>query len=162
MSKSFRSSFRGSLGRLIPAAYDTHVVTFRAEHHPAALALWENTAGVGLSEADSFDSIGRFLNRNPGSSFVALDGSAVIGTILCGHDGRRGLIHHLAVHSEYRRRGLGRALVAAGLAALARQGIQKCHLLVFRENEEGKAFWRNLGADERLSLSLFSLPTPPP
>ena len=142
------------------AARDIRILSFGAEHHPAALALWQNTAGVGLSDADSFEHVARFLARNPGSSFVGLDGDAVVGTILCGHDGRRGLIHHLAVHSDYRRRGLGRALVAAGLSALAQQGIQKCHLLVFRENEPGKAFWRSLGAEERLALSLFSLPTP--
>lgn len=117
--------------------------------------------GVGLSSADSFDNIARFLARNPGASFVAIDTDTdlVVGTILCGHDGRRGLIHHLAVALRHRRRGLGRALVAQALAALRRDGIQKCHLLVFDQNAEGRLFWERIGAEERTTLRLFSLPT---
>jgi len=117
--------------------------------------------GVGLSSADSFDNIARFLERNPGASFVAIDTDTdlVVATILCGHDGRRGLIHHLAVALRHRRRGLGRALVAQALAALMRDGIQKCHLLVFDQNVEGRRFWERIGAEERTTLRLFSLPT---
>jgi ribosomal protein S18 acetylase RimI-like enzyme len=132
---------------------------FRFEDHPQALALWESTDGVGLSSADSRENVGRFLRRNPDLSFVATDGNAIVATILCGHDGRRGLIHHLAVASTHRRRGLGRALVARALAALRHESIEKCHLLVFDHNSEGRAFWRGIGAEERTSLGIFSLST---
>ncbi|HXK18518.1 MAG TPA: GNAT family N-acetyltransferase [Polyangiaceae bacterium] len=132
---------------------------FRAEDHAQAWRLWESSEGVGLSSADSFENVARFLQRNPGLSFVAVDGYTVVATILCGHDGRRGLIHHLAVASAYRRNGLGRSLVARCLAALRHDGIEKCHLLVFRENAAGRAFWQRVGAEERVALSVFSLPT---
>jgi ribosomal protein S18 acetylase RimI-like enzyme len=132
---------------------------FRSEDHAQACALWQSIDGVGLSSADSFESIERFLARNPALSFVAVDGDTVVGTILCGHDGRRGLIHHLAVTPAHRRRGLGRALVFRALAALHEANIQKCHLLVFHENASGRAFWARIGAEERVSLALFSLPT---
>jgi ribosomal protein S18 acetylase RimI-like enzyme len=114
---------------------------------------------VGLSGADSFESVQRFLERNPGLSFVATMGAEVVGTILCGHDGRRGLIHHLAVAQRHRRRGLGRALLSRSLAALQSIQIDKCHLLVFRENAAGRAFWENVGAEERLTLATFSIAT---
>jgi N-acetylglutamate synthase len=132
---------------------------FQPEHQAQALALWESTEGVGLSDADSFENIRRFLERNPGLSFVAIEQQAVVATILCGHDGRRGLIHHLAVAPSHRRQGLGRALVAQALAALRRCGIQKCHLLVFRDNAPGRAFWERLGAEERTTLSTYSMQT---
>lgn len=132
---------------------------FQAEDHARALALWGSTEGVGLSEADSFDNVRRFLERNPDLSFVVTEEDALVARILCGHDGRRGLIHHLAVASSHRRRGLGRELVRRTLAALCREGIQKCHLLVFQQNLAGKAFWQRIGAEERTTLGIFSLVT---
>lgn len=123
------------------------------------MQLWQASEGVGLSDADSRENISRFLARNPGLSFVAIDGGRVVATILCGHDGRRGLIHHLVVAPSHRRQSIGRSLVERALAALEATNIQKCHLLVFRENSEGLAFWRGIGGEERFSLALFSLPT---
>lgn len=137
----------------------TEIREFKVEDHAQALALWESMDGVGLSGADSLENIARFLRRNPGLSFVATNDDAVVATILCGHDGRRGLIHHLAVASAHRRKGLGRALVTHALTALRHDGIQKCHLLVFHQNAEGRAFWQRIGADERTTLGLFSLTT---
>jgi ribosomal protein S18 acetylase RimI-like enzyme len=132
---------------------------FAPADHPAARALWEATPGVGLSAADERDAIERFLGRNPGLSFVAALDRRVIGTILCGHDGRRGLIHHLVVAPDSRHHGLGRTLLQRGLEALRGAGIDKCHLLIFGSNDAGLAFWRAIGADERRELALFSLPT---
>jgi N-acetylglutamate synthase len=132
---------------------------FTSDDHAAALKLWQASEGVGLSDADSFENIGRFLERNPGLSFVATDTGRVVATILCGHDGRRGLIHHLLVAPTHRRQGLGRALLKRALAALGQANIQKCHLLVFRDNAEGMAFWHGIGAEERVLLALFSMPT---
>lgn len=135
------------------------VEPFQEHHDPEARALWDATPGVGLSEADQPQAIARFLRRNPGLSFVATHGTQVMGTMLCGHDGRRGLIHHLAVAPACRRMGVGRSLLAAGLDALRAEGIDKCHLLVFRTNHEGIAFWHALAASERTELTLFSLRT---
>ena len=125
----------------------------------AARTLWQRTDGIGLSEADEPSALARYLSRNPGSNLVASDGNNIVGTILCGHDGRRGLIHHLAVASTHRRQGIARQLLRAGQAALCNAGIRKCHLLVFKTNESGLAFWRKVGAEERVLLTLFSIGT---
>lgn len=132
---------------------------FKADDHAQARSLWQSVEGVGVSEADSFENICRFLERNPGLSFVVTDGETLVATILCGHDGRRGLIHHLAVAPDYRRRGLARVLVQRALAGLHDDGIKKCHLLVFRENDSGRAFWARIGAEERTAIAIFSLAT---
>lgn len=132
---------------------------FAPADYPAATALWQRTEGVGLSSADEAPAIAAFLARNPGLSFVARDGGNLVGTILCGHDGRRGLIHHLVTAASHRRQGIGRALLRTGLAALREAGIAKCHLMVFRSNQEGLRFWRGVQAQERGELALFSLPT---
>lgn len=134
---------------------------FLPEDIPAARALWQATPGVGLSAADEPEALAAFLDRNPGTCLVAESGGQITGTILVGHDGRRGLIHHLAVATDSRRRGLGHRLVEAGLAALHDQGIDKCHLMVFTDNAGGAAFWTGIGATRRDELALYSLPTAP-
>lgn len=132
---------------------------FRPDDYDEALALWRATPGIGLSEADSRPAITAYLARNPGNSFVALAEGKIVATVLCGHDGRRGLIHHLMCATSHRRLGLSRALLDAALAQLAEQGIDKCHMMVFTDNEDGCAFWRAVGASRRGELSLYSLPT---
>ena len=113
----------------------------RIEDFEAVFDLWQRTEGIGLNESDSKEQIAAYLDRNPGLSFVARKGSQVIGAGLCGHDGRRGYLHHLAVEKGFRRQGVGRNLVEACLTQLARHGILKCNLFVFAENGSGEAFW---------------------
>ena len=120
------------------------------------VGLWQSSEGVGLSDADSREGVARFLERNPGLSFVARDGQHLVGVVLCGHDGRRGYIHHLAVSKSHRRQGLGRALVERCLSALRRDGIDKCHLFVFAANGDAITFWKNVGWTERVELIMMS------
>jgi ribosomal protein S18 acetylase RimI-like enzyme len=133
--------------------------TFAPADHAAALALWQRTPGVGLSEADAAGPFMQFLARNPGTSFCAWQGDELVGTVLCGHDGRRGLIHHLVTAPAQRRSGIASALLAQGLAALRAQGIHKCHLLVYQDNAAGLGFWERVGAVHRHELALLSIDT---
>lgn len=120
------------------------------------LAFWQRTPGMGLSDADSREGICAFLERNPGMSFVCVEEERLIGTILCGHDGRRGYIYHLAVDKSHRERGIGRQLTQQSLDALQRIGIAKCHLFVYRDNEEAELFYDHLGWQKRTTLDIFS------
>lgn len=121
-----------------------------------AVALWAGTAGVVLRNADSREGIARFLARNPGLSFVARVDDRLAGTALCGHDGRRGYLYHMAVVSDLRRRGIGRMLAARCVRALEAEGIDRCHLFVVRSNEEGDAFWQRLGWSARPDVGLMT------
>jgi len=131
------------------------------EDYNAAYQLWETSPGVGLSSSDAYDSIARYLDRNPGLSFVACDGPKLIGTVLGGHDSRRGYIYHLAVDLAYRKRGIGRDLVGHCIAALGKNGIEKCHIFVFGTNDDALAFWKNCGWTERVELVILSKYTAP-
>ena len=128
--------------------------------YPAVITLWRACEGVGLSSADSPEAIARYLQRNPGLSFVACAEEEVIGALLAGHDGRRGFLHHLAVHPAYRRQGFARVLVERALHALGAEGIDKSHLFVYSENESGRAFWLREGWYERPELILMSKDLP--
>src|SRR5215216_1469875 len=117
-----------------------------------ALELWTAAEGVGLRGADSPQALARYLARNPGLSLVAREEGRMVGAVLCGHDGRRGYLHHLAVAAPHRRRGIGAALVERCLDGLRGEGIAKCHLFVHRHNAAGQAFWRRTGWHARDDL----------
>ncbi len=119
--------------------------------------LWSNTNGVGMrSLDDSEQGISKFLLRNPTSNFIALIDNEIVGVILCGHDGRRGYIYHTAVNDEYRRKGIGKALLEAAYSALEREGITKAGLVVFETNEIGNSFWKLQGWEERKDLNYYN------
>lgn len=128
------------------------------EAYEDVLALWQQCEGIGLSGADSRENVHRFLEQNPGLSFVASAEGRIIGTVLAGHDRRRGYIYHLAVHPDWRRQGLGRRLVDRCLQALREAGIQKGHLFVFKNNEAGIGFWKSVGWERRSDLVVMSKP----
>lgn len=123
--------------------------------YDAVYALWQQTEGIGLNESDTREAIAAFLERNPGLSAVACDtNNQIVGTILCGHDGRRGYLHHLAVARTHRKQGVGRALVDTSLERLAALKIQKCNLFLFANNTEGRTFWLHQGWSAREDIVL--------
>jgi putative acetyltransferase len=130
--------------------------TFQVEHVAAALELWSESEGIGLGSSDSPESLEGFLARNPDLSWVALQSGRMVGAALCGHDGRRGYIHHLAVATSERRSGIGQALVERCLSALRGAGIEKCHIFVFRANRFGELFWSPTGWQRRDDIQMFS------
>jgi len=122
--------------------------------------LWRNTEGIGLDDdTDSREGIAAYLTRNPGFSYVARAEGHIVGAVLCGHDGRRGYLNHLAVALAHRQNGIGRALVEACLAKLGYIGIQKCNIFLFSDNEPGEAFWKRIGWKERGDLKVLQKPT---
>ena len=117
--------------------------------------LWNATEGVGMNESDGPEQLRGFLDRNPGLSLIARDGSRLVGAVLCGHDGRRGFLYHLAVLTDYRKRGLGRAMVDRCLKSLSMLGLLRCNILIYVDNHSGEQFWRKGGWFERNELKLL-------
>jgi ribosomal protein S18 acetylase RimI-like enzyme len=135
---------------------EIQIEALNLDDYDALYAFWRATPGVGLSTVDSRDGLARYIARNPAASFQARWGDQIVGSVLGGHDGRRGFLYHLAVASICRRQGIGRRLVAASLAALRAEGIEKCHLMVFSDNDQALAFWRRLDWVVRDDLRLVS------
>jgi len=124
------------------------------DDYDEALRLWQTAEGVGLSESDTRAAIASYLKRNPRMSFVARDGKESVGAVLCGHDGRRGCLYHLAVAPTHRRKGIGTKLVTRCLAALKRAHIQRCNIFVYNHNADGERFWRRKGWKKRADLCM--------
>jgi N-acetylglutamate synthase len=118
---------------------------FSIDDYDAALQLWQRVDGLEIAEGDDRESVAQFLVRNPGLSRVAIDGSAIVGVALCGHDGRRGYIYHLAVDPIYQGGGLGKRLMNECLDGLRRAGLKRALILVANDNPRGRKFWRRYG-----------------
>jgi putative acetyltransferase len=132
----------------------------RPEDYDAVKSLWEATEGVGLDASDERERIVAYLQRNPGLSQVVCDeartaGDDIVGAVLCGFDGRRGDLCHLAVARDYRGRGIGRRLVEECLSRLHEVGMLKCNIRVYATNSEGQAFWRRMGFAMRDDLAVM-------
>jgi N-acetylglutamate synthase len=121
---------------------------FSSSDYDAALDLWQRVEGLEIAEGDERENVACFLVRNPGLSRVATDGAAIVGVVLCGHDGRRGYIYHLAVDPAYRARGLGKRLMDECLDGLRKAGLKRALILVARDNPSGRNFWLRSGWEE--------------
>lgn len=127
-----------------------------AEDYDAIYELWNSTeqSRRALNPVDdSREGIDKYLRRNPTTCFAAVAEGRIVGVILTGHDGRRGIIHHMCVHPEYRRMGIAGRLVSEAEKALKAEGIQKVFGLVFRDNDTANAFWESRGYSLRTNLN---------
>jgi ribosomal protein S18 acetylase RimI-like enzyme len=126
--------------------------------YDAVFQLWFGTEGVGLRRLDDSPiGIAKFLDRNPNTNFVAEIDHKIIGIALSGHDGRRGYLYHMAVRTDYRRQGIGKALLQAICTAMKNEGINKLALLVFSKNQIGNDFWQSQGWRHRTDLNYCDL-----
>jgi len=125
------------------------------EDYPAVLSLWE-TSGPGLrvGRSDSPQEIQKKLERDPDLFLVAETSGKIIGTVLGGFDGRRGMVYHLGVLSEYRRSGIGRALLDEVEDRLRQRGCLKCYFMVIKDNDASQ-FYEDCGWS-LLDLQLFT------
>lgn len=127
-----------------------------ADDYDDVHALWMKIHGFGIrSIDDSRAGIARFLKRNPKTSVVAIEDGKIVGSILCGHDGRRGCFYHVCVDEEYRMRGIGKGMVVKAMEALKEEEINKVSLIAFTRNDVGNAFWKQIGWTKREDLNYY-------
>lgn len=133
------------------------VRTMTIEDYEGLYALWRTIRGFGMrSIDDSREGVERFIKRNPTTSVVAVDGEDVIvGGILCGHDGRRGCLYHVCVREDWRRMGIGKAMVVRCMNSLKEEKINKVSLIAFTVNDVGNAFWNCIGWTKREDLNYY-------
>jgi len=116
--------------------------------YDAAVALWNRLEGIEIAEGDKRDEINEYLLRNPDFSRVAEEDGVLVGVALCGHDGRRDYIYHLAVTPEYQGRGIGKLLMGECIARLRNAGIIRALILVADDNPNAHAFYHRSGWED--------------
>lgn len=130
----------------------------RVEDIEAVLELWRQAAATP-SVTDTAEDLRRAIVESPAHTLVADAGGRLVGSIIGTFDGWRGNIYRLAVHPEFRRQGVARALVAAVEERLARQGVKRITALVEKEHPWAMSFWEAVGypVDGRIVRRVRSL-----
>ena len=119
-------------------------------------ALWMTIRGFGIRALDdSREDVQRFIRRNPTTSVVARMDGKIVGSILCGSDGRQGALYHVCVAREYRRRGIGTHMVGYCMHQLRLMGINKVSLIAFASNDAGNAFWKQIGWTRKADVNYY-------
>ena len=103
--------------------------------------------GIGIGRSDTREEIAKKLERDPDLFLLAEESGKIIGTVIGGYDGRRGLIYHLAVEQSYRRRGIGKLLMQEIERRLVAKGCLRCYLLVKDGARDVIEFYRGQGWD---------------
>ena len=126
---------------------------FTLDDYDAAFALWQNAGpGLGIGRSDTRGEITRKLRYAPDLFLVAEENGPersrrIIGTVIGGYDGRRGIVYHLAVEQSHRGKGIGKMLMTEIEKRLAAKGCLKAYLLVMPENTDVIEFYRQIGWD---------------
>jgi ribosomal protein S18 acetylase RimI-like enzyme len=125
--------------------------------YPAVLSLWQGIeTGIKVGRSDSLEEIGKKAARDPDLFLLAEADGEIVGTIIGGYDGRRGMIYHLAVRQDFRKQGVGNALLSEVERRLQAKGCVKCYLLVFAENKKAIQFYENRGWFEMTEDKIFA------
>lgn len=132
------------------------VRTMELADYEKVYALWKSIKGFGIrSIDDSKEGVEKFLLRNPGISVVAELEGEILGSILCGHDGRTASFYHVCVRTQYRRQGIGKRLVGEAMQRLRAEGINKISLVAFAHNTAGNEFWNEEGWTLRTDYNCY-------
>jgi len=126
------------------------------EDYPAARSLWENAgSGIHVRRSDEPEEIQKKLQRDPDLFLVAEADGEMIGTVIGGFDGRRGIIYHLAVETDFRQQGIGALLMDEVERRLKAKGCLKCYLMVTAENENAMRFYERRGWERMDSIYTY-------
>lgn len=128
---------------------------FPADYEPV-FALWSSIErGVRTGRSDTPAEIEKKLDRDPDLFLIAEADGEIIGSVIGGYDGRRGLVYHLAVVPAFRRRGIGSRLMEELESRLRAKGCLKCYLLVTNDNPEAEVYYQQRGWQHMEYIHLY-------
>jgi ribosomal protein S18 acetylase RimI-like enzyme len=128
---------------------------FPADYEPV-FALWKRIErGVRTGRSDTPAEIQKKLSRDPELFLVAEADGAIVGSVIGGYDGRRGLVYHLAVEARFRGLGIGSGLMDELESRLRAKGCLKCYLLVTADNPEAEVYYQKRGWQHMDTVRLY-------
>ena len=123
------------------------------EEAESLLVLWQ-AAGTSPSVTDTIANIQRTI-KSTAYVLIAEANQHIVGSLIATFDGWRGNMYRIAVHPDYRRRGIGRALVVEGERHLVKQGAKRITALVEEKYPWATAFWSNIGYETEPGILRF-------
>ena len=126
------------------------------EDYDQLLGLWQTIEiGMTVGRSDTPAEVRKKLERDPDLFLVAEASNKIIGSVIGGFDGRRGMVYHLAVQKEYRQQGVGALLLAEVEKRLRAKGCLRCYLLVVEDNIDAIQFYEKQGWTEMKTDKVF-------
>jgi len=127
------------------------------DDYQGIISLWQSAGpGIHITKSDSLEEINKKQLRDPDLFLVADFDGEVIGTILGGFDGRRGIVYHLAVSESHRKQGVGESLMNELEVRLRRKGCIRCYLLVTLDSQKNVDFYLKRGW-EKMELLIMAM-----
>ena len=128
---------------------------FPADYEPV-YELWKSIEkGVHVGRSDTLVEIEKKIARDPDLFLVAESDGTIIGSVIGGYDGRRGLIYHLAVAASFRGKGIGSCLMDEVESRLRARGCLKCYLMVIEGNREAEKYYQQRGWQHMDTVRLY-------
>jgi ribosomal protein S18 acetylase RimI-like enzyme len=116
------------------------------EDYDVVMRFWESVEkGMHIGPSDAPAEIQKKIRRDPDLFLIAESNNDIVGTVIGGFDGRRGLIYHMAVAASFRGQGIGSCLMSEVESRLRAKGCLKCYLVVMRDNVEAMKFYEHIG-----------------
>ena len=116
------------------------------DDYDAVMQFWDGIEkGVHIGASDERAEIQKKIQRDPDLFLIAESDHEIVGAVIGGFDGRRGMIYHLAVAASFRGHGIGARLMNEVEARLCAKGCLKSYLLVLQDNIEATIFYEHLG-----------------
>ena len=116
---------------------------FRQDDFEEIVTLWECCDVLRPSDDPEMD-IERKLNHEADLFLVAQISGAVVGSIMGGYDGHRGSACYLAVHPDYRGRGIANALISRLEKKLIARGCPKIQIVMCEESDTVPCLYEKL------------------
>lgn len=124
---------------------------FRLSDYDEVVGLWKES-GLILRPGDERQGMELKLQRDPDLFLVAESDRQILGVVLGAWDGRRGWVNHLAVRANYRRSGIGQALMNELEERLIRKGALKVNAQIYQSNKDSLAFFKAMSYEVHSNL----------
>lgn len=127
----------------------------KIEDYDEVFKLWAS-CGIHLKKSDEREEIARMIQHNPDTCLVGENNGEIIAAVMGGFDGRRGMIHHLAISPAYQGKGFGKILLEKLELCFQNLGVIKTHLFITSSNSKVVGFYNKLGyvrRDELITMS---------
>jgi ribosomal protein S18 acetylase RimI-like enzyme len=132
------------------------VRTMVSSDYDEVYKLWYSIKSFAIRQIDdSRDGIVKFLKRNKTTCVVAVCDGKIIGSILCGHDGREACFYHVCVREDMRNHGVATHMVNYIIDKLNKLNINKIRLVAFKENKLGNKFWKDIGFAQNKNINIY-------
>lgn len=125
------------------------------DDYAKVINLWNHAgSGIHVRRSDELAELEKKIQRDPELFLVVEYDDQIIGSVLGGFDGRRGMVYHLAVAEKYRKKGIGKLLMNELENRMRSKGCIRSYLLVTHDNLDAIRFYENTGW-EQMDLAVF-------